>query len=266
MKLSIVTSKPQTTRHRVLGILSTEDSQIIFLDTPGLVAPKYKLHEYMIKTVEKALVDADVAVVMIDATAPFKQNEHLFDLLTKVKIPVLLVINKIDLVEKKKILPIIRAYKDRLTLSEIIPISALNRDGVNILKTEIKKYIPYSPPLYPPDAITEQPERFFVSEIIRENIFEMFRDEIPYSTTVIINEFKERQHGKDYINATIYVERLSQKGIIIGKHGDALKKLGIHARKDIEDFLQREVYLDLHVSIKENWRNKENTLRQLGYN
>lgn len=265
MKLSIVTAKPQTTRHRILGILTEDNCQIIFLDTPGLIEPKYKLHEYMLKAVEKAIAEADVILFTIEAKSSISRNETLLSSIIKTRTPVLLVINKVDRIEKQNLLPIIQNYKDRHSFAEIIPVSALHCDGIDLLKSGIKKYIPYSPPLYPPDMITENPERFFVAELIRENIFEMFRDEIPYSTTVIINEFKERQNSKDFISATIYVERISQKGIIIGKKGSALKNLGQLARQDIEKFLERGVYLELHVSVKENWRYKEIALRHLGY-
>jgi len=267
MKLSIVTPKPQTTRHRVLGIMNEQDCQVIFLDTPGLMKPRYKLHEYMLKTINKALTEADIIIFMIDAGSPgSSNNSHMLEVISKVNVPVLLVINKIDLIDRNKILPIINNYKNRFSFKEIIPISALNMDGLEILKNAIKNYLPISPPFYSREYLTEQPERFFVAEIIREKIFQIYKDEIPYSTTVTINEFKERQNSKDFISATIYLERISQKGIIIGKNGIALKNLGQRARQDIEEFLGRGVYLELHVSVKEKWRSKDSFLKQLGYN
>lgn len=266
IKLSIVTPKPQTTRHRILGILNEPDYQIIFLDTPGFLEPKYKLQEIMAKTIRRTINDADLILFMIESDEkPSPKDISILNELTTTDKPIILIINKIDLIDKDKLLPLIDSYSSQFKLIDIIPVSALTMDGFDILRNAIKTYLPYSVPFYPPDVLTEHPERFFVAEIIREKIFQKYGEEIPYSTTVTIEEFKEREHGKDYIRATIYVERTSQKGILIGKKGAALKTVGQLARKDIELFLQRQVFLDLHVSIKEKWRFKEGTLRELGY-
>ncbi len=266
IKLSIVTPKAQTTRHKILGILNEPEHQVIFLDTPGIMTPKYKLQEMMVKTVHRAVDDADIILFMVEAkTAPSAVDRNILDKLIASRKSVLLVINKVDKISKAKMLPMIDAYQKLHDFADIIPISALNSDGLPILKDAIFKLLPLSPPYYPPDTLTEQPERFFVAELIREKVFQQYGDEIPYSTTVTIEEFKERDGAKDYIRATIFVERMSQKGILIGKKGAALKKVGATARESIEAFLDRNIYLDLHVSVKEKWRSKEGALRELGY-
>ena len=265
-KLSIVTPKPQTTRHRVLGILSGQDHQIIFLDTPGLLIPRYKLQETMVKAARGATAEADVLVFMIEPEEKISPaNRSILSELIQTKKPLILAINKIDVIEKEKLLPIINNYAHHFNLTTIIPISALKADGLDQLKQLLIDYLPVGFPFYPLDTITDQPERFFVAEIIREKIFQKYGEEIPYSTTVTTEEFKERDQGKDYIRAVIYVERASQKGIIIGKQGAALKKVGETARKEIELFLGRAVYLELFVKVKEKWRQKEDVLRELGY-
>ena len=268
-KISIVTNKPQTTRHKILGILSTEHHQIIFLDTPGLLKPKYLLHEAMMKFAQSAIEDADFVLFMIDATEPHigPEIDHdvAFQLLKGLKKDIYLVINKVDAVKKTDVLPIMAFYSEKYPFKEIFPISALNLSGTNELLDFIIKALPEHPPYYPLDIVSEHSERFFVSEIIREKIFEKFRDEIPYSTTVDIVEFKEQQGRKDLINAEIYVERDSQKGILIGKQGKALKEVGELARKDIELFLERSVFPELHVKVREKWREKEAWLKRLGY-
>jgi GTP-binding protein Era len=265
-KLSIVTPKPQTTRHRVLGISSGNEHQIIFLDTPGLLIPRYKLQETMVKTARSAIEEADVLLFMIEPDDKISQANHsILSELVATKKPLILTINKIDLVEKDKLLPIIDQYSQSFKLSSIIPISAIKADGLEKLKQLIIEHLPVGFPFYPLDTITDQPERFFVAEIIREKIFQKYGEEIPYSTTVTIEEFKEREQGKDYVRAVIYVERTSQKGIIIGKQGAALKKVGQIARAEIELFLGRPVYLELFVKVKEKWRQKETVLKELGY-
>ena len=268
-KISIVSSKPQTTRHKILGILSRENYQIIFLDTPGLLKPKYLLHEAMMKFAHSAIQDADLLLFMIEATDPKigLEIEHdvAFQTLKRSRKPVFLVINKIDLVKKQGVLPMIAFYSEKYSFEEIFPISALKLEGTNDLLDAIVKELPESPPFYPLDMVSDHSERFFVSEIIREKIFEHFRQEIPYSTTVEIIEFKEQQGRKDVISAEIYVERESQKGILIGKQGMALKQVGELARKDIEQFLVRAVFLELHVKVRTKWRDKKELLKQLGY-
>jgi GTP-binding protein Era len=265
-KLSIVTAKPQTTRHRVLGILSGKEYQIIFLDTPGLLIPRYKLQETMVKTARSAIEEADLLIFMIEPEQKIPTaNRSILSDLIQTKKPLILAINKIDLIEKEKLLPIIDEYTKSFNLTTIIPISALKNDGLDKLKQMLIDNLPVGFPFYPAEMITDQPERFFVAEIIREKIFQKYGEEIPYSTTVTVEEFKERDQGKDYIRAVIYVERNSQKGIIIGKQGAALKRVGQIAREEIELFLGRPVYLELFVKVKEKWRQKEGILRELGY-
>jgi GTP-binding protein Era len=265
-KLSIVTAKPQTTRHRVLGILSGKEYQIIFLDTPGLLVPRYKLQETMVKAARGAIEEADVLLFMIEPEDKISEaNQSILSELIQSKKPLILSINKIDQTDRDKLLPIIDQYSKSFNLTSIIPISALKADGLDQLKQLLIDNLPVGFPFYPPETITDQPERFFVAEIIREKIFQKYGEEIPYSTTVTVEEFKERDHGKDYIRAVIYVERNSQKGIIIGKQGAALKRVGQIAREEIELFLGRAVYLELFVRVKEKWRQREEVLRELGY-
>jgi GTP-binding protein Era len=265
-KLSIVTRKPQTTRHRILGILSENNYQAILLDTPGLIEPHYKLQETMIKAVSGAIADADILILILDATREIVEQElETCHRLVSSGKPVLLVVNKIDLVNKNALLPLINQFRDEARIKHILPISALKGEGLDDVKANIINLLPPGPPFYPQDQITEHPERFFVAEIIREQIFRKFKEEIPYATTVVIDEFKEREKGKDFINARIVVERSSQKGILIGKGGSALKELGGLARKEIEDFLGRAVFLELWVTVREKWRSKDIFLKEFGY-
>lgn len=266
-KISIVTSKPQTTRQRVLGILSREDVQIVFLDTPGLLKPQYLLHQEMVKSAESALAEADVVLVMTQPSQgtelPVEVRERILPLY-KSK-PVLLIINKADKVNKADLLPMIALFAKPDQFKEIIPVSALRHDNLDAIVQSLIHYLPEHEAFYPPDIVSESPERFFVAEFIREQLFEKFSEEIPYSTAVEIRDFKERETGKTLISADIFVERDSQKGIIIGKKGETLKKVGTSARIQIEEFLQRDVYLELHVKVHEKWRESETMLRQLGY-
>ncbi len=268
-KLSIVTPKPQTTRHNVLGILSTDAYQVIFLDTPGIIKPKYKLQEVMMEFASLAVRDADVLLFMIDATRPRLDADHAhaeaFTMLKTLSKPVILVINKVDKVHKPELLPIIDFYSKAYSFKDIFPISALHLVGTTELLAAIVPMLPVHPPLYPTDIVSEHSERFFVGEIIREKIFLATREEIPYSTTVEVIEFKERAEGKTFISAEIYVERNSQKAILIGKNGERLKAIGATARQDIEQFLQRPVYLDLHVKVQKDWRDNPAALARLGY-
>lgn len=267
-KISIVTNKPQTTRHKLLGILSSESYQIIFLDTPGLLKPKYKLQRFMMDAAYSAINDADLVFMMVDAEAKVdKKNDYdiTFDLIKKINKPTFLVINKVDLINKLSLLPIIDFYSNKFPFVEIFPISALNGIGTDDLLKSVVENLPLHPPYYPTDSVSDASERFFVSEIIREKIFEKYKQEIPYSTTVEIIEFKERKVKKDFISADIYVERQSQKGILIGKKGEALKVIGESARADLEKFLGRSVFLDLHVKVREKWRDSEAWLNRLGY-
>jgi GTP-binding protein Era len=268
-KISIVSSKPQTTRHRILGILTEETHQIIFLDTPGIIKPRYLLQEAMMQFAGRAIADADVLLFMIDALDPKTGSDlahaEAFRRLQELRKPVILVINKIDLVEKSMLLPVIEFYSHAFPFREIFPISALTGEGTQDLQKTLIPLLPVHPPLYPPDIVSEQSERFFVSEIIREKVFRACHEEVPYATTVEVLEFKERAHGKWFIAADIYVERDSQKGILIGKKGAMLKELGGQARKDIEGFLGHPVFLELHVKVREKWREKPEWLQRLGY-
>ncbi|RMH63169.1 MAG: GTPase Era [Bacteroidetes bacterium] len=261
-KLSIVTPKPQTTRHRILGILSGPSYQVIFLDTPGVIQPRYGLHRSMMHAVESAVQDADLLLFMVDAT----QDRP--DTLTLERIgerPAILVINKMDQIARDQALPLVEAYTRLRAFEAVVPISALRGDGLDVLLEEILQHLPFGPPFYPKDMISEHPERFFVAEIIREKIFEHYAQEIPYSTQVNIVQFEEREGGKDFIDAEIIVERNSQKGILIGKGGSALKRIGQAARADIEAFLGKPVYLQLHVKVRGDWRNRDGLLRSYGY-
>ncbi len=263
-KLSIVTRKPQTTRHRILGIRSDEKRQIIFLDTPGIIQPRYKLQESMMHEVRGAIRDADVTIFMADAT---QDEPDTFSLKHLGEKRAILAINKMDLIRKEDVIPLVNAYVETRDFDEVIPISALNGENIDLLMEQIDTRLPMGPPFYPPDMISEHPERFFVSEIVREKILEQYQQEIPYSVQVNVISHEERleEEGKDLIHADIVVERGSQKGILIGKGGKALKRLGTAARKDIEDFLGRPVFLKLHVKVRENWRERESFLRSYGY-
>jgi len=269
-KLSIVSPRPQTTRHRVLGIRNGDDHQIVFLDTPGLIEPKYLLQQAMVRTAQKSLEETDLVLFLLDVSNPPKGDkpdldEHLTGLLQETRAPKLLLFNKIDLLPKAGLLPLIDDFQKTGLFREIVPISALRRDGLELLVSLILKYLPENAPLYPPDIVSEHPERFFVSEIVREQIFLEYAEEIPYSAAVQIVDFRERPDRKDYILAEIVVERDSQKGILIGSGGRALKKLGTAARRAIEEFLGRPVYLELFVRVEKNWRRNEKDIRRFGY-
>lgn len=263
-KLSIVTHKPQTTRRKVLGIYNKPGVQIVFLDTPGIIKPGYKLQEIMMKHVEEAMKDADILLYMVDVTSPVDEEEFQTHIPKKDK-PIILVLNKIDAVKKLDLLPLISRYKNIYEFEEIIPISAMYNDGVDRVVEAIQKYLPNHPPYFPEDYITDLPERFFVAELIREKIFLLYGEEIPYSTHVEIEQFKERSKGKFFIQATVYVERPTQKKILIGKNGQKIKELGKMARAEIEQFLQHEVYLELFVKVFDDWRKKGGKLKTLGY-
>lgn len=269
-KLSIITSKPQTTRKRILGILSEEDYQIIFLDTPGILSPSYLLQEKMMEDVKTSLDDADVILLVIDvAEDPLGEillnQEFISESVLKSSKPKLLVINKVDLSNQEKVSELLKHFEKRKSFEEIIPISAALNFNIQRVKEEIVRFLPEGPKLFPDDQVTDANERFFVSEIIREKILENYRDEIPYSSEVLIIEFKEREEGKNFISAEIVVERDSQKAIIIGKGGTAIKKLGQAARESIEEFLQKDVFLELRVKVRKKWRSDENLLKSFGY-
>ena len=264
--LSITTPKPQTTRHRILGIHTEENAQIIFLDTPGLIDPKYKLQDWMMKAARSALNDADVNLLLVEARErPHSKDVEILKMIAEAGAPIILGINKVDAIEKKKVLPLIEAFKSLHDFSDIIPMSALKNINLDVLMPAILKHLPYGPPFYPDDLVTEHPERFFVSELIREQIFRHYSDEVPFSTAVVVDEFHERDGRKDFIKARIVVERESQKRIIIGKGGKDIRSVGQTARKEIEEFLQRPVYLELFVAVREKWRKKDVFLKEFGY-
>jgi GTP-binding protein Era len=265
-KLAIVSPKPQTTRHLTMGVLNGPGFQAILVDTPGLFAPKgsLKLQQHMVKKALSALEEADVILLMAEPEISSERDLPLAEIRNILK-PVVLAINKIDTVSKGILLPAIGSASRMYGFREIVPISALRADGLELLVRVTTDLLPLGSPFFPPDVLTDKPERFFVSEIIRESIFSSYGQEIPYTTTVIIEDFSERRDKKDYIRATIYTERDSQKAILIGKKGAALKRAGERARREIEDFLERPVYLELWVKTRKDWRRKEGDLREFGY-
>jgi GTP-binding protein Era len=263
-KVSIITSKAQTTRHRILGIVNTDEYQIVYSDTPGVLRPNYKLQESMLNFSESALSDADVLLYMTDVVEKIDKNEEFLKKVQGVEAPVLLLINKIDQTNQKELEALVLRWKEQLPNAERYPISALNKFNADVVKKRIIDLIPESPPYFEKDALTDRPARFFVTEIIREKILLYYQKEIPYSVEVVVEEFKEE---KDIINirALIIVERDTQKGIVIGHQGAALKKLGTMARKDIERFFDKKVFLQIFVKVEKDWRSRDNILRQFGY-
>ncbi len=262
-KLSIVTKKPQTTRHRVLGIHSGAEHQAIFLDTPGIIEPRYALHETMMGQVQGAIRDADLLLFLHEAT----QDEPDTQSLKKIgDTPAFLVLTKMDLIPKEQTLPLVESYEDRRAFDEVVPTSAKEGFNLQTLLHLVLDTLPKGPPFYPKDRISEHPERFFVAEMIREKVYKHYHQEIPYSVQVNIVAYEERPEGtKDYIDAEIVVMEESHKGILIGEGGKALKKVGTTAREDIEAFVQSPVYLNLHVKVQENWRDRKTVLRSYGY-
>lgn len=264
-RVSIITSKAQTTRHRIMGIVNTPDYQIVFSDTPGVLAPKYKLQETMLSQSEGALTDADVLVYVTDVVESPEKNASFLAKVAKETVPVLLVINKIDLVHNQDELEkTVERWKSLLPNATIFPVSAKERFNTDNLLNTIVSLLPVHAPYFGKDALTDKPARFFVTEIIREKILLNYDKEIPYAVEVLVEKFEEKEHSI-HIMAVIYVERDSQKGIIIGRGGEKLKKVGKEARLDIEQFFGKSVYLELFVKIEPDWRNRENKLRQFGY-
>lgn len=261
-RLSIVTTKPQTTRKNVLGILNGGAYQVILIDTPGLIVPKYALQSMLMRYIERSLQDADMIIFLVDVTSAISSVG--IQLLRADK-PVILALNKIDLIDKRNILSLIDQYRKIFNFSAYVPVSALKKNGLQDLLEEVVNRLPVHPPFFPPDYLTDEPERFFVSEIIREKIFELYSQEIPYACHVSIEEFTEKKGAKDYIRAVIFVDQLSRKGILIGKNGQALRKVGEQARQDIEKFLGRPVYLELYVKVISDWRKNSLKLKSLGY-
>ena len=264
-KVAITSDKPQTTRSRIQCILTLPDAQIIFLDTPGIHKPKFKLGEYMLKAAEGTLKEVDAIFFVIDATEKFGGGEkYILERLATTNKPVILVVNKIDLVEREKLLPIIAEYSKRRDFAAIVPISAADGTNIDALIDEAKKFLPEGVQYYPADMITDQPERLIIAELIREKILHATQDEIPHSIAVDVEEFTERENGTIFIRATIYVERDSQKGILIGKNGAMLKNIGKAARPEIEMLLGAKVFLDLWVKVKRDWRNSIGALQSFG--
>ena len=264
-RISIITSKAQTTRHRIMGIVNAPDYQIVFSDTPGVLKPNYKMQEAMLNFSEGALTDADVLIYVTDVVEDPSKNEEFLSKVAKEKVPVLLVINKIDLLKGNgELEAIIARWRDLLPKAEIFPTSATEHFNVGNLMNRIVELLPAGEPYFGKDALTDKPARFFVTEIIREKILLNYDKEVPYSTEVIVEKFEEKDNSI-HIMAVVYVERDSQKGILIGRQGSMLKKVGTEARKDIQTFFGKSVYLELFVKVEPNWRNRENKLRQFGY-
>lgn len=264
-KISIATFKAQTTRHRIMGIVNTDDMQIVFSDTPGVLKPNYKLQESMLAFSESALADADVLLYVTDVVEAPEKNSEFLEKVKKLSIPVILLINKIDQSDQKGLGIIVQKWHSLLPNAEILPISALNKFGVDILLKRIKELLPPSPPFFDKDQLTDKPARFFVSEIIREKILLFYDKEIPYAVEVRVEEFKEEQKIIR-IRSVIYVERNSQKGIIIGHAGVALKKVSSEARKALEKFFDKKIYLEIFVKVDKDWRSSQKELDFFGYN
>ncbi len=269
-RMSIITAKPQTTRHRIIGIVSGDDFQIIFSDTPGIIKdPAYKMQEAMNRFVKSTFEDADLMLFMTEAAEKYKEDDPIFEQLNELTVPKFLVINKIDIADPDRVLQLIKWWNDRFKFDETIPISALEKRNTDVLLNLIKDNLNEGPAYYPKDQLTDRPERFFVSEIIREKILELYHQEIPYSTEVHVESFKETttKEGKPLVRiyAHIFVVRESQKMIMLGKKGSAIKKLGMESRKSLEKWLESKVFLELHIKVKDNWRNDEKQLRYFGY-
>ena len=262
--ISIATFKAQTTRHRIMGIVNTEDSQIVFSDTPGVLKPNYKLQESMLAFSESALVDADVLIYMTDVVEKIDKNQEFLDKVSKLKVPVLVVINKIDLSNQEALVSLVEAWHERLPEAEIIPVSATNRFNADVLLKRINELLPPSPPSFDKDQLTDKPARFFVSEIVREKILLNYDKEVPYSVEVTVDQFKENK-SRILISCVIYVERESQKGILIGHEGAALKKVAIEARRDLEKFFGKKIFMEILVKVDKDWRSSSRELRNFGY-
>lgn len=264
-RISIATFKAQTTRHRIMGIVNTDDMQIVFSDTPGVLKPNYKLQESMLAFSESALQDADVLLYVTDVVENPEKNKDFLDKVSRMKVPVLLLINKIDQSDQKTLGDTVERWHRLLPNAEILPISALNKFGVDILLRRIKELLPDSPPYFGKDQLTDKPARFFVSEIIREKILLYYDKEIPYSVEVRVEQFKE-DDLRIHINVVIYVERDSQKGIIIGHQGVALKKVSSESRKALERFFGKSIFLEVFVKVDKDWRSSKRELDSFGYN
>ena len=263
-KLSIATFKAQTTRHRIMGIVNTEDTQIVFSDTPGVLKPNYKMQEMMLQFSESALADADILLYVTDVVEDPEKNMDFLEKVSKMSIPVILLINKIDESDQKKLGTLVTKWHELLPNAEILPISAKNKFGTDILLKRIHELLTESPAFFDKDQLTDKPAKFFVSEIIREKILRYYDKEIPYSVEVVVERFKEDER-QIHINAVIYVERSSQKGIIIGHQGMALKKVSTEARKSLERFFEKKIFLETFVKVDKDWRNSQKELKHFGY-
>lgn len=263
-RISIATFKAQTTRHRIMGIYNTEEMQIVFSDTPGVVKPAYKLQESMLNFSTSALIDADVLLYVTDTIESPDKNSDFLAKVSKLELPVLLLINKIDQTNQEKLIELVETWKELIPKAEIIPISALSKFNVDYVLKRIKELLPDSPPYFDKDQLTDKPARFFVNEIIREKILLYYDKEIPYSVEVVVEQFKD-EAKLIRIHAVIYVERDSQKGIIIGKQGKALKKISTEARRDLERFFGKSIYLETFVKVDKDWRSSDKELRNFGY-
>lgn len=264
-KISIATFKAQTTRHRIMGIVNTEDMQIVFSDTPGVLKPNYKMQEMMLQFSESALADADILLYVTDVIEKPEKNTDFLEKVAKMQIPIILLINKIDESDQKTLVALVEKWHGLLPKAEILPISAKNKFGTDVLMKRIKELLPESPAYFDKDQLTDKPAKFFVSEIIREKILRYYDKEVPYSVEVVVERFKEDEK-KIHINAVIYVERDSQKGIIIGHQGQALKKVSTEARKSLERFFDKKIFLETFVKVDKDWRNSQKELGNFGYN
>ncbi|GIO27577.1 GTPase Era [Ornithinibacillus bavariensis] len=265
-KIAIMSDKPQTTRNKIQGVLTQSDAQFVFIDTPGIHKPKHRLGDFMVKIAENTLNEVDAVLFMINAEEGYgRGDQFIIDRLQRVNSPVFLVVNKIDLVHPDKLLPLIELYREKYDFEEIIPISALEGNNINRLLDVLKGYLPEGPQFYPADQVTDHPERFIISELIREKVLHLTREEIPHSIAVVIENIEKRESNAIFIQAVIVTERKSQKGILIGKQGSMLKNVGKNARKDIEALLGSKVYLELWVKVQKDWRNKQSQLYEYGF-
>lgn len=266
-KIAIMSDKPQTTRNKIQGVFTEDDAQIVFIDTPGIHKPKHKLGDFMVKVAQESIKDVDATLFMINANEGFgRGDEFIIEKLQGTRSPVILVINKIDTIHPDELFNLITKYKDLYEFAEIVPISALQGNNVDRLLAVIKTYLPEGPQYYPANQVTDHPERFIISELIREKVLHLTREEVPHSIAVIIEQIERRPEGNAiYVNATIVVERTSQKGIIIGKQGGMLKEVGKRARLDIENLLDTKVFLELWVKVQKDWRNRLSQLRDMGF-
>jgi len=265
-KIAIMSDKPQTTRNKIHGVYTTDNSQIVFLDTPGIHKPQHKLGDIMNQSAVGTLGEVDAALFLVDAAEGIGGGDrYIIEQLKKVNTPVFLILNKIDKIHPEELLPLITQYKDLHTFSEIVPISALKGNNISTLLEVLTRYLPEGPQYYPADQVTDHPEQFVCAELVREKILHLTREEVPHSIAVAIEDMRVQENGVVYIGAVIYVERDSQKGIVIGKQGALLKEVGKQARKDIELLLGSRTFLELWVKVKKDWRNHERVLKDLGF-